>query len=40
MAKGRNAKETVKAVRNKLHQVGSAYQEKQIDYAQLKIDLE
>lgn len=33
--KSRNPKETVKAVRNKLHQVGSAYQEKAIDYAQL-----
>lgn len=36
LSKGRSAKETVKAVRNKLHQVGSAYQEKFIDYAQLK----
>ncbi|HWR64952.1 MAG TPA: hypothetical protein VN364_02425 [Bellilinea sp.] len=35
LSKGRSAKETVKAVRNKLHQVGSAYQEKYIDYAQL-----
>ena len=35
LSKGRNAKETVKAVRNKLHQIGSAYQEKSIDYAQL-----
>ncbi len=35
LAKGRSPKETVKAVRNKLHQVGSAYQEKSIGYAQL-----
>lgn len=35
LAKGRSTKETVKAVRNKLHQIGSAYQEKPIDYAQL-----
>lgn len=35
LGKGRSAKETIKAVRNKLHQVGSAYQEKQIDYAHL-----
>ena len=33
LAKGRSPKETIKAVRNKLHQVGSAYQEKPIDYA-------
>jgi 16S rRNA (guanine(1405)-N(7))-methyltransferase len=31
--KGRNLKETVKTVRNKLHQVGSAFQEKPIPYA-------
>ncbi len=35
LSKGRSAKETIKAVRNKLHQVGSAYQEKFIDYAHL-----
>lgn len=35
LGKGRSAKETIKAVRNKLHQVGSAYQEKPIDYAHL-----
>jgi len=39
IAKGRSAKETVKAVRNKLHQIGSAYQEKPIDYAQLSARL-
>jgi 16S rRNA (guanine(1405)-N(7))-methyltransferase len=33
LAKGRNLKETIKAVRNKLHQVGGAYQESEIDYA-------
>ena len=33
MAKGRSPKEAVKAVRNKLHQVGGAYNEKPIDYA-------
>lgn len=38
-AKKRNTKETVKAVRNKLHQIGSAYQEKKIDYTQLKSEL-
>ncbi|MHB8113290.1 MAG: class I SAM-dependent methyltransferase [Bellilinea sp.] len=35
LGKGRGVKETIKAVRNKLHQVGSAYQEKPIGYAQL-----
>ncbi len=35
LAKGRSVKETIKAVRNKLHQVGSAYQEQTIGYAQL-----
>jgi 16S rRNA (guanine(1405)-N(7))-methyltransferase len=33
LLKGRSHKETVKAVRNKLHQVGGSYQEKPIDYA-------
>jgi len=39
LAKGRSSKDTVKAVRNKLHQIGSAYQEKKIDYTHLKSDL-
>jgi 16S rRNA (guanine(1405)-N(7))-methyltransferase len=46
LSKGRKFKETVKAVRNKLHQVGGAYQEEGIDYerwrarlAQLPADL-
>ncbi len=34
ITKGRSFKETVKAVRNKLHQVGGAYQETPIGYAQ------
>ncbi|MHB8134814.1 MAG: class I SAM-dependent methyltransferase [Anaerolineaceae bacterium] len=33
--KGRSNKETIKAVRNKIHQVGSAYQPLGIDYNQL-----
>lgn len=40
LAKGRREKEAVKAVRNKLHQIGSAYQETPIDYTQLKIELD
>lgn len=40
LAKGRKAKEAVKAVRNKLHQVGGAYQETPIDYAKLNSELE
>jgi len=39
IAKGRSSRDTVKAVRNKLHQIGSAYQEKKIDYAQLNTEL-
>jgi len=35
LAKGRKSKEAVKAVRNKLHQIGGAYQETSIDYAKL-----
>ena len=35
LGKGRSVKETIKAVRNKLHQVGNAYQEKPIGYTQL-----
>lgn len=40
LSKGRKAKETVKAVRNKLHQIGGAYQETPIDYAKLISELE
>jgi 16S rRNA (guanine(1405)-N(7))-methyltransferase len=40
LAKGRSFKETVKAVRNKLHQVGGAYQEEGIDYARWMDELE
>jgi len=32
LAKGRSVRETVKAVRSKLHQVGGAYQEKGLDF--------
>ncbi len=32
LAKGRNSKEVVKAVRSKLHQIGGAYQEEPIGY--------
>ncbi len=32
LSKGRNFKETVKATRSRLHQVGASYQEKGIDY--------
>lgn len=39
LAKGRGVKETVKAVRGKLHQVGSAFQEKTIPYPQWKEQL-
>ncbi len=39
LAKGRKGKEAVKAVRNKLHQVGGAYQENLIDYAKLTSEL-
>jgi 16S rRNA (guanine(1405)-N(7))-methyltransferase len=39
LAKGRSQKETVKAVRSKLHQAGAAYQEHGINYAQLKKQL-
>lgn len=35
LKKGRSWKDTVKAVRNKLHQVGAAYQPQGIDYDQL-----
>lgn len=39
LAKRSNRKEAVKAVRNKLHQVGTAYQEKLIPYAALVEEL-
>lgn len=39
LAKGRKFKEAVKAVRNKLHQVGGAYQEEGIDYARWRARL-
>lgn len=39
LAKGRPGKETLKAVRGKLHQVGSAYLEKPIDYPRLLAEL-
>ena len=39
LAKGRRPKEAVKAVRNKLHQIGGAYQETPIDYAKLIVEL-
>ena len=37
--KGHSTKEVIKAVRNKLHQVGGAYQEKPIDYTKWKVEL-
>ncbi len=40
LAKGRSDKETVKAVRNKLHQVGGAYQEAGMAYARWTAALE
>jgi 16S rRNA (guanine(1405)-N(7))-methyltransferase len=40
LAKGRKFKEAVKATRNKLHQVGGAYQEKGIDYGRALLELE
>ncbi len=39
LAKRRNLKEAVKETRNKLHQVGSAYQEKPIPYAAWRDEL-
>jgi len=39
LAKGRPLKEAVKAVRNKLHQVGGAFQETPIPYARLLSEL-
>ncbi len=40
LAKGRKFKDAVKATRNKLHQVGGAYQEEGIDYARRLAELE
>jgi len=40
LAKGRSFKEAVKATRNKLHQVGGAYQETAIPYARLLAELQ
>jgi 16S rRNA (guanine(1405)-N(7))-methyltransferase len=40
LSKGRKFKEAVKATRNKLHQVGGAYQEKGIDYGRALLELE
>jgi 16S rRNA (guanine(1405)-N(7))-methyltransferase len=39
LAKGRSLKEAVKATRNKLHQVGGAYQEMPIPYSKLQAEL-
>lgn len=39
LSKGRSLKEAVKATRNKLHQVGGAYQEQAIDYSRWKKEL-
>jgi 16S rRNA (guanine(1405)-N(7))-methyltransferase len=40
LAKGRSFKEAVKATRNKLHQVGGAYQEQSPDYASWRSELD
>ncbi len=40
LAKGRKFKDAVKATRNKLHQVGGAYQEEGIDYPRWLAELE
>jgi 16S rRNA (guanine(1405)-N(7))-methyltransferase len=40
LPKGRNWKETIKAIRNKIHQVAYAYQPQKIDYAQLILRME
>lgn len=40
LAKGRSFKEAVKETRNKLHQVGGAYQESAPDYARLAMELD
>ncbi len=39
LAKGRSRKETIKAVRSKLHQVGGAYQPAPPDYARARTEL-
>jgi len=39
LVKGRSYKETLKAVRNKLHQVGGAYQGERMDYAAWRAEL-
>ncbi len=39
LQKGRSWKDTVKAIRNKLHQVGSAYQPQGIDYERLHSEM-
>lgn len=39
LKKGRSWKVTVKAIRNKLHQVGAAYQEQEINYDRLTSEL-
>ncbi len=39
LKKGRSWKVTVKAIRNKLHQVGAAYQEQEINYDRLASEL-
>ena len=39
LQKGKNLKETVKSTRNKIHQVGSAFQEAAIPYTALKEEL-
>ncbi|HNT53266.1 MAG TPA: hypothetical protein PKG95_01055 [Anaerolineaceae bacterium] len=40
LAKRRSTRDTVKAVRSRLHQIGGAYQETPIDYAQLAAELD
>ncbi len=40
LERGRSFKEAVKATRNKLHQVGGAYQETSIPYARLQVELQ
>ncbi len=40
MQKGKNGKEIIKSTRNKLHQIGSAYQEKPISYNALLEELQ
>ncbi len=40
LKKGRSWKETIKAVRNKLHQVGSAYHQQPIDFERLTSEMQ